>query len=1413
MDDTNTDLQDQDESVRIAVRALGDMRNNAQRADPPSSPDSNSPFVSRMSHIPLVNSALRVYEQGKASSRVVKYGAEMMESSVKTISRPVIDRLPVNVNQLDEFACRQLDRLDRYRRPSTSETDSATSTPTSPISSGPMPTSTSPSESTPLDSQNPGLPKVKLKSGETSAAEEEPSASASDADDLGLGKGWKGKKRGWLQASSPFVGPAPPPPELASSSSSTQPQAEQHQVVQRSRWQAVLLEAGGLSAALSEESLRRLKYCLQWLQYATAHIDAQILILRDFTASLRPLPSQTREPHPPISQAHMRTLITVRRDIVHTVKQVVDVVSKYAGGALPEPARGRVRGFILDLPQRWARKAGTAGPSARDEDGDRERERESVAAASAGGAGPVRRSNRRGRDRGPGAGSAPSSRATSPMARHTRHQDENGDPISAGTAIVAAQRILTLATESLDMMRGVTGVVKDSLDRADAWVGRFRTVGLQRGERTEGTASPPSHDRQMDDPEMELDFTNLRHRRVASFGSQLDEMDAMPSPYSGSSYSSYAGGSSVPSTPGAGTHTPVYAYSSNVGGAASPIHMGLGLSSMTLSGSAYGTPKSVAGGLPEEGDADESRSEQQEEVQDVPQRKEQAVEEVKIAGMDVEGETEDGVRKQDGVSGKMDVDICEKEDILSTDHDKSRFDGLQPTLSRTIATSNNKLTQAEGLKPMRNVRERLEAQFGAALDYNPPSFVFDRSGLCPQLTLPFLFYAKHIDERLSLKRVVSIPSFPALLRNAVSRSLDTVIEDLVDIPSVDEPTFPSPDCFTKATGQIQDAVDIAKRYQRHMARSSGILASMLLLHPTASTWVNSVHLKRMYPMRQQRLYAMNEDFRLLSLLPYEGTETKTDLVLEKVAWEALDNAKQDDLRELSQRFPVLALWQIFFPLQGENIIKSVDSVPFSEQHSRMRCHALWQCAGEVDLPPYPDALHTAWGPPVSTFVRAVAEDVNSPAPPKVPLRRSTRVAQKSVQTESQVGGKSTAKSQPRQPWSPATIPSRITAVVTDELITISTLQHAWARAVEVDSSFIILHCGTFERILFRHRSSQTLFVSELIDVMTCKDPQYGEIQLGLYLSIITDALDRMLQLVSHEAETEPANLRKRKFDTADSSADFSRTSKRRRTRAGVAQVESQRRIYQSNFKRLCDASSDRPLLLLRIQHHCFNSPAPASFLRVDRSEATPQSTYNSSQYFCAVITYTIASGACGDAHKATIELEASDGETLSFSDAVVKLCFGPNERKRMRHEYTVYKHLISSGVKGVPHVFGLFEDVESDAMALLMTDVGTSLVGRAPDQKNPDCPVTPTERDAFIEVLKSIHTAGVRHRDLRVENLVLSEEGLPFIIDFDRAVMGASERSRHLEVDYLCALLDGDPILPALSSFHASRPTAGSDRK
>lgn len=44
---------------------------------------------------------------------------------------------------------------------------------------------------------------------------------------------------------------------------------------QRSRWQTVLVEAGGLGAAVSEESLKSLRYCLQWLIVRDARSRAE----------------------------------------------------------------------------------------------------------------------------------------------------------------------------------------------------------------------------------------------------------------------------------------------------------------------------------------------------------------------------------------------------------------------------------------------------------------------------------------------------------------------------------------------------------------------------------------------------------------------------------------------------------------------------------------------------------------------------------------------------------------------------------------------------------------------------------------------------------------------------------------------------------------------------------------------------------------------------------------------------------------------------------------------------------------------------------------------------------------------------------------------------------------------------------
>ncbi|RPD64490.1 Opi1-domain-containing protein [Lentinus tigrinus ALCF2SS1-7] len=681
-------LADEDESVRIAVRALGDMRNsthNNSTSSPStsfqttpalsitsatSSPSLSSPSLmeeedlreedeerrqqlssvdgdreamareregdewkslSRVSNLPLVSGALRAYEHSKASSRVVKvrlrhplllYGAEMMESSMKSISRPVIDRLPVN--QLDEFACRQLDRLGSYARRTSSRDRSR-------------------SES--VDTPDPRRP---WEDRDISMTRRDSSSSTSRTteDDDARSRGLATSPT-TSYASGPIESRTPTPhsttssqperPTLPPASTLTQQaDAQESQVAQRSRWQAVFLEAGGISAAISEESMRRLKYCLQWLQYATAQIDAQILVLRNFIVSLQP--NGTSPNGAPISAQHLRTLQAAKRDVVDTVRQVVDVVSRYAGGALPEPARSRVRAFILHLPRRWAAASsnGIEGPHPATAQGHGHDARgESTATSS---------SSVRGRHRGvapysygpgeagPSPRSRPASRATSPVRGATRshaHGRQGSSNATGGTpptvdgATQAAQKILTLATESLDMLRSVTGVFKDSLDRADIWVERLRVVGLQRGQNGAADIDPEN------DPM--LNFRGDNHLPPFPLPRAHDHRSHGHSP--SSPLSPFA--PLTPSTPGTAPHSgystpfyslprssstgslsglshafpgplsmiPPYDAPSPAGGAAASLDKLSLSSSQSDSGSRFTTPKSALLGLPPEGDS------------------------------------------------------------------------------------------------------------------------------------------------------------------------------------------------------------------------------------------------------------------------------------------------------------------------------------------------------------------------------------------------------------------------------------------------------------------------------------------------------------------------------------------------------------------------------------------------------------------------------------------------------------------------------------------------------------------------------------------------------------------------------------------------------------------------------------------
>ncbi|KAJ3999832.1 hypothetical protein F5050DRAFT_815410 [Lentinula boryana] len=101
---------------------------------------------------------------------------------------------------------------------------------------------------------------------------------------------------------------------------------------------------------------------------------------------------------------------------------------------------------------------------------------------------------------------------------------------------------------------------------------------------------------------------------------------------------------------------------------------------------------------------------------------------------------------------------------------------------------------------------------------------------------------------------------------------------------------------------------------------------------------------------------------------------------------------------------------------------------------------------------------------------------------------------------------------------------------------------AWARAVDLDATFIILHRGTTEMICIRHRESQTLFVSEIIDTSV---HYYGKLQTAIYAAIVKDQAQRQEMWEKRHLPKAEMTEKKRSFNHVE--PDNSHMRKRRRS--------------------------------------------------------------------------------------------------------------------------------------------------------------------------------------------------------------------------------------------------------------------------
>ncbi|KAI9347393.1 hypothetical protein DFJ73DRAFT_836465 [Zopfochytrium polystomum] len=515
-----------DPDVKLAAEALGSLVNHglsplatAQTAEgdwPPHNgaksrdgssskgPTSTQHFMQRVSNIPLVRDSITTfssaYEATKNVSPIVKYSAETVESGVKTISKPVLTTLEPALGSLDRFACSQLDRLERNfpSMMSGSRPPLPLVSPTKRIKGN---------DDDRICSQSSSQHPASISTSPRTRTLSSPPGSLPTPSPLGIGD------------------------STAPKNNTTAPHIDRKPGA-RSMWKKVVSGVG--ANFINDDTVRGLKWALKLLQDAAANIEDQIAFLRQVLRSLSgkvvnrimgppdttlssgtpgngttqltpPLSPQTagesssvfqREPPTAVATTTYtrystdlaNAIATVTREVVRTLRLVVEMLGRHAAAYLPPAARRSVREFIMRLPGRWAQISSI--PAALPPAVALRSEGSSNSGIFFSGNPPQPLSNSSpSLDHGliesseaeadsfhSSSSATFTTAATSPTATlantPTAGCVSNSDGYEANTAPPEAQRVLSLAAESSSMLQNVMSIFSQSVAGAEMVLGR-----------------------------------------------------------------------------------------------------------------------------------------------------------------------------------------------------------------------------------------------------------------------------------------------------------------------------------------------------------------------------------------------------------------------------------------------------------------------------------------------------------------------------------------------------------------------------------------------------------------------------------------------------------------------------------------------------------------------------------------------------------------------------------------------------------------------------------------------------------------------------------------------------------------------------------------------------------------------------
>ncbi|KAF4623677.1 hypothetical protein D9613_001512 [Agrocybe pediades] len=591
---------------------------------------------------------------------------------------------------------------------------------------------------------------------------------------------------------------------------------------------------------------------------------------------------------------------------------------------------------------------------------------------------------------------------------------------------------------------------------------------------------------------------------------------------------------------------------------------------------------------------------------------------------------------------------------------------------------------------------------------------------------PYTFYDRHIASSLLLKQVVYLPS----MVRSFSNNLEAPIRDILNTRMIRaESIFPR--SLDVNMGWFYDAYDVAKYYTDNVGGFCALLASTLFFLPTRDDW------KALLLWNRSSERSFSNEVGL-----HVAQNENGGLYIPELEEHFSESVKKT-IADLHAQSPRLAIWD-FFPM-SEPCLSMLQSMT-------QGCKFDWE-------------ISQTRGHKTTSYILPKV-DANS----FNPLPSSKRSASRASRPKLKHGRSTTRKSK-------YIVPAKTKNLSRYRISLKHYLQKAWAKSVIDDTTFFILNCGRYERIGFRHRGTQTLYLSGVIDTVNIQKPRYRKLHLGLLIEIVKDALRRLelTKLSVNNKEAKSVQGAKRPLNSSD--------AEERETKRRKYEVEPSNRYLSEGKKEV----ANRNLLLVELDYDVYCSPAPSTFLRIGpacvsrpaaakgHSQSRPmprfpvKSRCEAHEYALLTLAKPIGSGAVGVAHPAFLTLKLKSGDTLEAS-LVLKLAFTAEQKAGLRNEYRIYSRLAErSIVNGILTVYDLFSDPESGTLGLLMDYGGESLYSRS-KRLGIDMSeiLSPAQKTSFQECLQDIHEARIRHGDIRPNNMLLHPNGSVLIIDFDR---------------------------------------------